>query len=44
MEYSKSDWKLEERIKKDTKHPDVILQMRKSEMVFEKDPKRVFLF
>ena len=28
-------WKLEERIKKDKKHPGVILEMRKSDMLYD---------
>ena len=28
-------WKLEERIKKDRKHPGVILEMRKSDMLYD---------
>lgn len=28
-------WKLEERIKRDRKHPGVIIQMRKSEMIYD---------
>lgn len=32
---SEKFWKLEERIKRDRKHPGVIIQMRKSEMVFD---------
>ena len=28
-------WKLEERIKKDRKHPGVILEMRKSNMLYD---------
>lgn len=28
-------WKLEERIKKDRKHPGVIIELRKSNMVFD---------
>lgn len=27
-------WKLEERIRKDKKHPDVILEMRKQDMIY----------
>ena len=32
---SEKFWKLEERLKRDRKHPGVIIQMRKSEMVFD---------
>ena len=32
---SEKFWKLEERIKSDRKHPGVIIQMRKSEMVYD---------
>ena len=32
---SEKFWKLEERIKRDRKHPGVIIQMRKSEMIYD---------
>lgn len=35
MEVSKTDWKLEERIKKDRKHPGVLIELRKSNMIFD---------
>ena len=28
-------WKLEERIRRDRKHPGVVIQMRKSEMIYD---------
>lgn len=32
---SEKFWRLEERIKRDRKHPGVIIQMRKSEMIYD---------
>lgn len=35
MDISKKDWKIEKRIKEDKRHPGVIMELKKSEVIWD---------